>query len=175
VVPAVKQGDFVDTLTSTDLDELPEAAINVALPRFGECSYTESDVVRFPWGLPGFPLLRRFLVISIDETDGYIWLQSLDDPTIAIPMCDPWSVYEEYEAPLPLYAKQSLEIERAESFCVMCVLVARDGETTINLLAPIIINLDTRTGRQVTLENQKYSVRTPIRRRPDGSKEVIPD
>jgi flagellar assembly factor FliW len=144
------------------------------LPRFGECTYTEIEVVHFPWGLPGFAGLRRFLLISVDEAEGYCWLQSLDDTKVALPLCDPWSLFDDYEAPLPLYAKQSLALERPESFCVMCVLVARPGsETTINLLAPVIINLETRLARQVTLENQRYSVRTPLPRRLGGPKEVV--
>ncbi len=165
----------MDTLLGADENELSEPATTVTLPRFGECTFREADVIRFPWGLPGFAHFRRFLLISVDEEEGYVWLQSLDDLKIAIPMCDPWSIFSNYEAPLPLYAKQSLEIERADSFCVMCVLVARPGETTINLLAPIIINIETHVGRQITLENQRYSVRTPVKRNPDGSKEVVPE
>ena len=163
---------FVDEDRSTQL----EKTTTVQLPRFGECTYGESEVIRFPWGLPGFVALRRFLVISVDGEQGYIWLQSLDDLGVALPLCDPWSLFDDYEAPLPFYAKQSLEIETAESFCVMCVLVARPGsdETTINLLAPIIINLQTRIGRQVTLENQRYSVRTPIGGSALVCKEVVP-
>jgi hypothetical protein len=49
-----------------------ETITMVTLPRFGDCTYTEAEVVRFPWGLPGFATLRRFLVISVDEADGYI-------------------------------------------------------------------------------------------------------
>ncbi len=164
----------MDTVLSPH-EQTPHAqTTTIELPRFGECTYSETEVVRFPWGLPGFPALRRFLVIAVDEHDGYIWLQSLDDHSVALPLCDPWSLFDDYEAPLPGYAKQSLEIETADSFCVLCVLVARpgSGETTINLLAPIIINLQTRIGRQVTLENQRYSVRTPVVRGDGQGKEV---
>jgi flagellar assembly factor FliW len=167
----------LETLLGEDRHTQLEKTTTVTLPRFGDCTYGESEVVHFPWGLPGFATLRRFLVISVDGEAGYIWLQSLDDRNVAIPLCDPWSLFDDYEAPLPLYAKQSLEIETADSFCVMCVLVAREGgaETTINLLAPIVINLETRVGRQVMLENQRYSVRTPVKRPADNSKEVIAD
>jgi flagellar assembly factor FliW len=50
----------------------------------------------------------------------------------------------------------------------MCVCVVAKGavEMTINLLAPVVINLKTRVARQVTLESQRYSLRTPIPRRP---------
>jgi flagellar assembly factor FliW len=170
------QGAHLETLLRGDQPAELEKTTSIHLSRFGACTYTESEVVRFPWGLPGFAGLRRFLVISVDGEEGYIWLQSLDDHSVAIPLCDPWSLFDDYEAPLPLYAKQSLEIETADSFCIMCVLVARPGaETTINLLAPIVINLQTRVGRQVTLENQRYSVRTPVGRPANDSKEVVPN
>ena len=153
----------METLVDHSRAKPSEKTVSVELPRFGECTYAESEVIRFPWGLPGFTHLRRFLVISVSEHERYLWLQSLDDVGIAIPLCDPWSIFDDYEAPLPLYAKQSLGIETAESFCVLCVLVAAPGgATTINLLAPIVINLHSRIGRQIMLENQRYGVRTAI-------------
>jgi flagellar assembly factor FliW len=159
-------------------DYLPalEKTTTIRLARFGDCTYGESEVIAFPWGLPGFAALRRFLVLSVDGERSYIWLQSLDDPRVAIPICDPWTLFDDYEAPLPSYAKQSLQIETADCFCVMCVLVAHDGgtDTTVNLLAPIVINLETRVGRQITLENQRYSVRTMVTRHTEASKEVVP-
>jgi flagellar assembly factor FliW len=164
----------METIRSENEHSELEKTNTINLPRFGVCTYGDSEVIRFPWGLPGFAALRRFLVISVDGEEGYVWLQSLDDRSVAIPLCDPWSLFDDYDAPLPLYAKQSLELETADSFCLMCVLVARDeAETTINLLAPIVINLETRIGRQVTLENQRYAVRTPVVRSPDVSKEVV--
>jgi flagellar assembly factor FliW len=165
----------METILGEDEHSELEKTTTINLPRFGVCTYGDSEVIRFPWGLPGFAAMRRFLVISVDGEQGYVWLQSLDDRSVAIPLCDPWSLFDDYEAPLPLYAKQSLEIETADSFCLMCVLVARESEaeTTINLLAPIVINLETRIGRQVMLENQRYSVRTPVTRQADPSKEVV--
>jgi flagellar assembly factor FliW len=142
----------------------------VTFPNFGECTFAESEVISFPWGLPGFAELRRFLVLAIPEQAGYVWLQSLDDPGVALPLTDPWSLFDDYEAPLPHYAKQSLNLQNPDDFCVLCVCVVGKGaaEMTINLLAPVVINLKTRIGRQVPLENQRYSVRTPIPRKPVG-------
>ncbi len=49
----------------------------------------------------------------------------------------------------------------------LCVVVVTAGaaEMTMNLLAPIVVNLRTRIARQVTLEAGGYSVRTPIPRK----------
>lgn len=148
----------------------------VDLPRFGVCTYNDSEVISLPWGLPGFPKMRRSLVISVDGEERYVWLQSLDDHGVAIPLCDPWSLFDAYEAPLPHYVKVSLGIEAADSFCVMCVLAAPQGagETTVNLLAPVVINLEKRVARQVPLENLRYSVRTPVPRNADASAAPAP-
>jgi len=142
----------------------------VTFPNFGACTFAETEVITFPWGLPGFAELRRFLVLAIPEQAGYVWLQSLDDHGVALPLTDPWSLFDDYEAPLPHYAKQSLNLQNPDDFCLLCVCVVGKGaaEMTINLLAPVVINLKTRTGRQVALENQRYSVRTPIPRKPVG-------
>jgi len=143
----------------------------VVLPNFGECTFAETEVITFPWGLPGFAELRRFLVLAVPEQAGYVWLQSLEDHSVALPLTDPWSLFDDYEAPLPHYAKQSLGLANPDDFCLLCVCVVGKGaaEMTINLLAPVVINLKTRVGRQVALENQRYSVRTPIPRKPAGS------
>ncbi|MFN2461314.1 MAG: flagellar assembly protein FliW [Candidatus Velthaea sp.] len=155
------------------LDASPQTK-TVHFPRFGLCTFAENEVLSFPWGLPGFSAFRRFLVLSVPGQEGYIWLQSLDDVNVALPMCDPWSLFDDYDAVLPLYAKQSLALEAPDDFCIMCICVVGKGaaEMTINLLAPVVINLRTRTARQVMLESQRYSVRTPIPRTPGaGSSE----
>jgi flagellar assembly factor FliW len=68
---------------------------------------------------------------------------------------------------LPAYATEALDIHGPEDFTILCiVVVTKDAEEmTMNLMAPIILNLKTRRGRQVMLENSGYSVRTPIPRR----------
>ena len=146
--------------------EASDEITTIDFPRFGLCTYAASEVLSFPWGLPGFAELRQFLVLTVPGQDGYIWLQSLDEVKVALPLCDPWSLFDDYDAPLPHYARQSLGIEAADDFCILCVCVVGDraAEMSINLLAPVVINLKSRTGRQIALENQRYSVRTPIPR-----------
>jgi flagellar assembly factor FliW len=157
-------------ITEENRVDQAQTVSTVTFPNFGECTFAESEVITFPWGLPGFAELRRFLVLAIPEQAGYVWLQSLDDHAVALPLTDPWSLFDDYEAPLPHYAKQSLNLQNPDDFCLLCVCVVGKGaaEMTINLMAPVVINLKTRTGRQVALENQRYSVRTPIPRKAVG-------
>jgi len=140
--------------------------LELELPRFGRCSYRDSEVLLFPWGIPGFVSLRRFLALSVDGHEKYVWLQSLDDLEVAFPTADPWQIFGDYAPQLPTYARESLEIERPDEFATLCLVVAtaEAAEMTMNLLAPVVINLRTRVGRQVTLESGGYSVRTPVPR-----------
>jgi len=147
--------------------ETADREITLDLPRFGACTYRESEVLTFPWGLPGFATLHRFIALSLAGQERFVWLQSLDDPAIALPMADPWQIFDDYTPQLPPYATSSLALDRPEDFVTLCVVVVTAGaaEMTMNLLAPVVINLMTRTGRQVTLETGGYSVRTPIPRK----------
>jgi flagellar assembly factor FliW len=151
--------------------EFADREIALDLPRFGACTYRESEVLAFPWGLPGFANLRRFVALSLEGQEKFIWLQSLDDLSIALPVADPWQIFDDYAPQLPPYAGSSLDLVRPEDFVTLCVVVVSAGaaEMTMNLLAPVVINLLTRTGRQVTLETGGYSVRTPIPRKAPSS------
>lgn len=148
--------------------EKPQDQTNIVVfPRFGECAYLDSEVIEFPWGLPGFGQLRKFVVLQVAGQEGFIWLQSLDDLKMALPLANPWAIFDDYDPHLPQYAQAALDLERPEDFVIMCVVVVtKDAEEmSMNLFAPIVINMKTRTGRQVMLENSGYGVRTPLPRR----------
>ena len=135
----------------------------VELPRFGTCSYNESDIFVFPWGMPGFEELRAFIVIQLETQDSISWLQSLDDLNIALPLGDPWLFFPDYDPQMPGFAKLSLDLQNAEDFTILAVMVGTDGGPTyMNLMAPIVINLKTRIARQVPLEGSKYTVAMKI-------------
>ena len=143
------------------------AQSTISTVRFGEVSYTVDDTIEFPWGLPGFSDLRRFLALSLAEQPNFVWLQSVDDPSIALPAADPWAIFADYDPRLPAYASETLEIAGPEDFTLLCVVVVTKdaAEMTMNLMAPIVVNLKTRRARQVMLENSNYSVRQPVPRK----------
>jgi flagellar assembly factor FliW len=139
----------------------------IVTARFGEVSFTDADVFDFPWGLPGFSDLHRFLALSLDEQPDFVWLQSIDDGAIALPAADPWRLFPDYDPKLPPYAVESLKVQNSEDFTILgIVVVTKEAkEMTMNLMAPVVVNLKTRVGRQVMLENSGYSVRTPLPRK----------
>ena len=146
-------------------------AETMEFPRFGECTYAQGDIIEFPWGLPGFPNLRRWLALTVETQSSFVWLQSLDDVAVALPTADPYLIFEDYDPKIPAYAAAALEIENAADFTLLGVVVVTGAaeEMTMNLFAPILINLRTRKARQVVLENSGFSVRQPIPRKAEGA------
>jgi flagellar assembly factor FliW len=144
--------------------ETQPTTTTVDFPRFGSLTYAADEVLEFPWGLPGFARLRHWLALTLPTQANFVWLQSLDDPAVAIPTCDPWMVFESYEPKLPGYAIAALDIANPSDFTMLCVVVAADGgqEMTMNLLAPIVVNLRSRRARQIMLETSGYSVKEPM-------------
>lgn len=141
----------------------------IEFPRFGTCTFSASDVIEFPWGLPGFPNLRRWLALTVESQPSFVWLQSIDDRTVALPTTDPYYIFEDYEPKLPPYVIAALSIGDPSDFTLLCVVVVtKDAEEmTINLMAPIVVNLRSRKARQVMLETSGYSTRHPIPRKQD--------
>jgi flagellar assembly factor FliW len=144
-----------------------ETKTSIDFPKFGECTYGADEVIDFPWGLPGFPNLVRWLPLNLESQKNFIWLQSLDDVNVALPAIDPWLVFEDYDPKLPAYAFTSLDVKDASDFATLCVVVVTPNasEMTINLAAPVIVNLRTRKGRQILLEGTSYSARELIPRK----------
>jgi flagellar assembly factor FliW len=139
------------------------ALTTIDLPRFGKCTYKDEDVFSFPWGLPGFEDLRTFIVIQLETQDRILWLQSLDDLNIALPLGDPWLFFPDYDPKMPGFARLSLDLREPEDFTILAVMVGTDGGPTfMNLMAPIVVNLKSRIGRQVPLETGRYTVAMEI-------------
>jgi flagellar assembly factor FliW len=141
-----------------------ESAVKtVDLPRFGTCTFNESEIFVFPWGLPGFENLRTFIVLQLETQDQIFWLQSLDDLNVALPAGDPWAFFPDYDPKLPSFARLSLDIQDTADFTLLAVMVGTDGGPTfMNLMAPIVMNLKSRIGRQVPLETSRYTVAMEI-------------
>ena len=146
------------------VNALPQSTTTtVDLPRFGSCTYGEADIFVFPWGLPGFEELRNFIVIQLETQDRILWMQSLDDLSIALPLGDPWLFFPDYDPKMPGFARLSLDLQNAEDFILLAVMVGTPGGPTfMNLMAPVVLNLKNRVARQVPLEGSGYTVAMKI-------------
>ena len=119
--------------------------------RFGPIHCTPRDFLLFPTGLIGFEGLAQWLLL--DERP-LSWLQSVEDPAVALPLASPFQFVPNYRFALPVEDRRLLHAAGNE-LLILAVVVRDSGLWTINLRAPVLINRSARTGRQlVTIEEQ---------------------
>lgn len=128
----------------------------------GEVVYSEQDVYHFKQGLPGFSNLKKFILLTIEDSP-FTVLHSVEEDKYFF-LINPFSTFPNYEFTIPEYLMSELSIEEEEQVVCYSVIVLREPlhESTANMVAPIILNTHTRQGAQLVLENVSYSVRQPI-------------
>ena len=131
---------------------------------FGMVDIDEEKVLTFSDGLIGLEDYKKFAVINDIENENATisWLQSLEEPNFALPIIDPLLIKGDYD---PVVEDEWLEsIGKEEDYFVLVTLTVPEDieKMTANLKAPIVINMNTRKGAQIIVENQDYFVRYPI-------------
>ena len=148
---------------------------------FGTVDIDDDKIITFDLGIIGFENCKKFtLIYDVDKGDeaSIMWLQSLDEPELALPMLKPELIKEDYdpivedemlkalgsdikEADLADLEKEKVGESDLIVFCVLTV-PADITKMTINFKAPIIVNADTLKGVQLIADNNDYEVRYPI-------------
>ncbi len=123
----------------------------------------ELGKIFFEDGLPGFSHLQFFQLLDEEPASPFFSLQSLEDPQIGFWVVDPFAFFKDYEFTLHDQAKQVLRIEEDTPIAVLNIVTLREnGQVTVNLKAPIVINLANRMAKQVILNDETYDVRQPL-------------
>jgi flagellar assembly factor FliW len=138
--------------------------------RFGEIDIPEETILTLPAGMIGFPELTRYAILKQREDSVFLWLHSLEEPSLAFPVVLPWVFYWDYEVKLSDEDMHAINVERADQISIYCVVNVTENvrEATINLFSPIVINNAERVGRQVLNLAEGYSTRDRLFRSDDG-------
>ena len=119
--------------------------------------------IQFEEGLIGFYDCKSFRLIESDEIAPFRWLQSSDRPDIGFLVIDPSIVVNDYKTVIPHREWDSLGIKpEAGIVLVTCMVGSENAQSTGNLQAPILLNLQKRTGRQVILTETGLTSRHPL-------------
>jgi flagellar assembly factor FliW len=135
----------------------------------GEIDYDEQAAFHFPRGLFGFAAETRFLPIEQPALRPLVFLQSLSTRElcfISLPIFVLDREYSLFLKPGDL-AALGLRVERQpiigiDVLCLAIVCIQEGGPTTANLLAPVVVNLQTSVAIQAVSLNQKYSHQAPL-------------
>lgn len=130
----------------------------------GEITIEDSQIVHFENGLPGFFEEKKFVILPLTEDQVYLILQSVQTPAIAFVITNPFLFFKDYEFKLDDGIVEKLGIKDVNDVQVFNILTVQDPfeKTTINLQAPIVINVKNKHAKQVILNHENYTTREPL-------------
>ena len=134
---------------------------------FGDLEISQDTIITFDDGLPGFPQLNRFVILEMEGIKPFRYLQALSDddtPPIALYLINPFLVDPSYEFRLTDSDMAAIKSKNSTELTIYAIATIPENpvESTLNLMAPIVINERERRGRQVILHDSKYSVKHPL-------------
>ena len=130
--------------------------------RFGELNIQEDKIFHFADGLPAFEDEHRFIILPFDDDSPYSFLQSVETPELAFLMTVPFVFFPDYEFVLEDDVMAALAIKGSEDMQVYTLVTIPGGnikEMTANLMAPVVINKETREAKQVVLDKSQYTTK----------------
>jgi len=132
--------------------------------RFGPISVDEEKLLKFEEGIPGLEQYKDYALLQFEESYPLVWLQSIEETGICLPVLDTFSVLPDYVFDIDEADVKILELNSPEVLQVVSVVVIPDDiqRMTVNLAAPIIINTVSGKAKQIVLGGSEYNVRAPV-------------
>ena len=144
--------------------------MRVNTKNFGIIDISEDKIITFDNGIIGFEDYKKYTLIydadSKEKSDSAImWLQSTDEPTLALPILKPAYVRPDYDPVVDgeLLSCLGDNIKDEDLLIFVTITVPTDiTKMTCNLKAPIVIDSETLKGVQLIVDNEEYLVKYPI-------------
>ena len=109
--------------------------------RFGDVELDDDAVIEFPNGLIG---LRgtRYALLPHDDTGTFLWLHSMEDADLALPVTKPWTFFPSYEVELSDSEAERIGVsDPGDAEVFVTVRATEEAKNfSANLRAPIIIS-----------------------------------
>lgn len=131
--------------------------MEVQTTRFGTIEVDGDDVIRFAEGLPSFPDCRDWVLLADGRNSALAWLQSIEQAEVAFAVVSPRHYLPDYRLRVARRELETLGIEDLRAARVLSIVGRSQHCVTLNLKAPLVINLDRRVGRQV-IANGDFAV-----------------
>ncbi|MFJ7921346.1 flagellar assembly protein FliW [Lysinibacillus fusiformis] len=131
--------------------------MKIATKFLGEIEIWEQDILTFEHGLLGLEDEKKFVLLPIDADLPLAILQSVDNVEIGFVIAYPFAFKKDYSFDISEDDRNQLQIEKEENVLTYSIVTMRETfqDSTINLLAPIIVNMDKKCGKQIVLQDNK--------------------
>jgi flagellar assembly factor FliW len=129
--------------------------------RFGTVEIQPQDVIEFPFGLIGLGGLR-YALIDRNPGTGFLWLHSVDDPALALPVVSPHLFFSDFHVDIAAEDRErcSLDDQSPVTLYVTVRATPNPLDITANLRAPLVICQG--RGYQVINTNEEAPLQAPL-------------
>ena len=117
--------------------------------RFGRVDVEPNDVLLFPQGLLGLESCQQWVLLADAENEMLGWLQCLTHAEVALAVVSPRRLLPGYQVRLAREELSPLALMHPQQAKVLVIVGRNDHSITLNLKAPLLVNLERRLGRQV--------------------------
>ncbi|MDR2493653.1 MAG: flagellar assembly protein FliW [Spirochaetaceae bacterium] len=137
--------------------------MKVATKAYGIIEVDERQKITFSQGLFGFESCKDYVLLDAEQQPFY-WLQSLDSKDVAFVLINPFQFRSDYEVDIDNEEMAEIGVSDPEKVLIFAIVTIplAGGPMTCNLQGPLIINRDTRCGRQVVLTNPRWRIKHDV-------------
>ena len=135
--------------------------MNTSAEQVCKLEIVPKEPIRFREGLYGFETVKDYVLLQEDGS-GAIWtLQAAEGTIPSFIVLDPFMVAVDYRPVLSHKDYEALGSPAESDLCFLVVAVIAEApeNTFVNLKSPLVINVKTRVGKQVIMEESDYPVR----------------
>jgi len=139
--------------------------MNVETTRFGRLEFEPEDLLTFSAGLFGLEHCKQWILLADAQNDALGWLQSTSRPDVAVAVVSPRRFVPDYQVRVNKSELEPLGLDDLRDAKVLVVVGKNERAITLNLKAPLMINLKRRRGRQMVVNNEA-SIQHELRSEP---------
>ncbi len=119
--------------------------------------------LRFVHALPGMPGRADFRLDAIDDLGFVFALRSEDEAPVRLFTMSPTAYFPGYAPELSAEVRDALGLTDDKAPVLLAVVhPGGDEPTTVNLLAPIVVNAESGSALQVVLDGDEWPLRAPL-------------
>jgi flagellar assembly factor FliW len=109
--------------------------------RFGTVEVPEEDVIEFPLGLIGLGG-RHYALIDRNPGTGFLWLHSIEDEALGLPVVNPNLFFPEFTLHLSEEDRERIGFEETSRLSLYVTVRATPNplDITANLRAPLVVH-----------------------------------
>ncbi|BDE77362.1 flagellar assembly factor FliW [Clostridioides difficile] len=121
-------------------------------------------------GILGFENLKEYELLDIENEDVLKEFNSTEEDCIGFIVVSPFEIIKEYEIVLNQETIEKLEVKSPNDIMLLNIITVGQTleESTVNMKAPIVINVRNNCGMQIILQDEKYSIWHPLLRGDGG-------